>query len=257
MVYQEQSNKCVLIKYQVQKTSKMNTPDITIVITASFVPSHPNICLIDETLKSLSLISECQNFPTILAHDYNGNIQYAKYLDNLSNFISDKPNIRICTTNSRQHLSGNIRNALNIVKTKYLLIVQHDLPFIRQFEILQIIDDLQYFPEIKHLRFNRRNNIKVGFDDSTGDIFGLQIQGKNYTYTRTPGWSDQNHLCLASYYRNVIFPELFDANVFMENILKNKPHTESGHKKYGTFLFGAYNDPPTIKHINGKKYKCG
>ena len=103
---------------------------------------------------------------------------------------------------------------------------------------------------IKHVRFNRRKNIKAGFD-SINNLFGLQVKQKNYTYTRTPGWSDQNHLCLTSYYTNIVMNECSDGK-FMEVQLHGKNKNEEIHKKYGTYLFGELNNPQVIKHTNGR-----
>ena len=47
---------------------------------------------------------------------------------------------------------------------------------------------------LKHIRFNKRANIKVLFD-AQNELFGREERGINYSYTRTPCWSDQNHIC--------------------------------------------------------------
>jgi len=58
-------------------------------------------------------------------------------------------------------------------------------------------------PELKHVRFNKRANLKQA-SDALNDLFGKQLVSTNYTYTRTPSWSDQNHICLSKYYRDII-----------------------------------------------------
>lgn len=225
---------------------------LTIIITASFIPSHPGIELIKETIDSLQLINMPPDNVIILAHDYNNNINYIKYLEKLNDYINPYSNIKIIKRNDHGHLTGNIRNALQYVNSKYILVIQHDLPFIKMFDIQKVIYDMEENNKIKHVRFNTRKNIKVGFD-GINDLFGLQIKQNNYNYTRTPGWSDQNHLCLTSYYNDIVMKECLDGK-YMESQLHGKNKNEEIHNKYGTYLFGELNHPAVIKHTDGRKY---
>jgi hypothetical protein len=227
---------------------------LTVIITASFIPTHPSIKIIQDTIESLQLINIPPNTKVLLAHDYSENINYIKYFENLHEYIKSFPNIEIITRQDHGHLTGNIRNALQHVTSKYILLIQHDLPFIREFDIQKIIYDVEENNNIKHVRFNKRDNIKAGFD-SINNLFGLQEKRTNYTYTRTPGWSDQNHLCLKSYYTDIIMKECRDGN-FMENKLQGKIKDEKIHKKYGTYLFGELNHPQVIKHTDGRRSNC-
>lgn len=226
---------------------------LTIIITASFIPSHPSIKIIQETIESLKFINMPSNTKIILAHDYNNNINYIKYFEKLNQYIKSRSNIIIVRRTTNGHLTGNIRNALQYVNSKYILVLQHDLVFIQNIDIQKVIEDIEKNNNIKHVRFNRRKNIKGGFD-SINDLFGLQVKQKNYTYTRTPGWSDQNHLCLTSYYTNIVMNECSDGD-FMERQLNGKNINEEIHKKYGTYLFGGLNNPQIIKHIHGRVSK--
>ena len=228
--------------------------NLTVIITASFIPSHPSIKVIQGVIESLYLINLPSNTKIILAHDHNDDINYIKYIENLNKYIKSNSNIKILIRTTKGHLTGNIRNVLPHVTSKYILVIQHDLPFIKKIDIQKIIEDLENNNNnIKHVRFNKRNNIKVGFD-SINNLFGLQVKCKNYTYTRTPGWSDQNHLCLKSYYTDIVMNECSDGK-FMEVQLHGKNKNENLHSKYGTYLFGGLNYPPVIKHIDGRNLK--
>lgn len=221
----------------------------SIIITASYISSHPSIEFIKYTIQSLKYINMTQKIPIILAHDYSNNPNYIEYIQNLREYISDKPNIKIVIRDSHGHLTGNIRNALTYIDTDYVLIIQHDLPFTRYFDINKVIEDIKQNPEMKHIRFNYRTNIKTKYD-SINDLFGKQLKSVHYTYTRTPGWCDQNHLCNTNYYRDIILKECDDGN-FMENYLSNKSTTEEIHTKYGTYIFGELNALACINHLNG------
>jgi len=236
--------------------------DLTIIITASYVKSHPAVTLISKVIESLEYIHIHKDTPILLAHDYNDNELYSQYFDNLHKYIENKPNIQIIKRDTHGHLTGNVRNAIQYVKTKYILILQHDLQFRRKFNIQKVIEDMEQNPEMKHVRFNQTKNIPCLWD-RLNDIFGKQLQSKHYTYTRTPAWSDQNHLCLTEYYTNLILQECKDGN-FMEHYIfstnikpksKNKPlHVrEEIHRKYGTYIFGRLEERPYVLHMDGRE----
>lgn len=223
---------------------------LTAIITVSFIPSHPKIKLIQDTIESLQLINIPHDTEIILAHDYNNHINYIKYFENLNEYIKSYSNIKIVKRKDHGHLTGNIRNALQYVNSKYILVIQHDLPFIAKFDIQKVIEDIEVNNNIKHVRFNKRSNIKTGFD-SLNNLFGLQVKQKNYMYTRTPGWSDNNHLCLTKYYTDIVMKECPNGRP-MEEILHGKNKNEEIHNKYGTYLFGELNHPQVIKHTDGR-----
>lgn len=224
---------------------------LTVIITASFIPSHPSIKIIQETIESLQLINIPSNSKIVLAHDYSKNLNYIKYIENLNKYIEHYSNIKIVERKSHGHLTGNIRNSLQDIHSKYILVIQHDLPFISKFDILKVIYDMEENDNIKYVRFNKRKNVKLGFD-SQNNLFGLEQKQKNYIYTRTPAWSDNNHLCLTSYYNNIVMKECPDGCA-MEQKLHTKIKDEETHKKYGTYLFGGLNNQAIIKHTDGRR----
>jgi hypothetical protein len=229
----------------------------TVIITASYIKSHPSIAFIKKVIESLSYINLNKNTPIILAHDFNNNPDYQLYLKNLEKYIRDKPNFKIIISKKWGHLTGNLRNAFRYVKTKYVLIMQHDLPFIYSFDIEKIINDIEQNNQMKFIRFNKRSNIpyeKKRFKKRKQNIHhfcGEQIKLTHYTYTRDIIWSDQNHICKTSYYKKIILKECENGN-FMEKQLNNKINRERHLKKYGIYLFGKYGLKPTIKHIDAR-----
>ena len=227
--------------------------EYSVIITASFILSHPSIAFIRCVIESLKYIHMDKDTPIILAHDYSEDRKFKEYLTNLNKYISNYSNIRIVVRDSFGHLTGNVRNAFDFITTEYVLIIQHDLPFIRHFEIEKVIEDMKKNPELKHVRFNKRANIKT-LSDAQNDLFGKQIVSNNYTYTRTPSWSDNNHLCRSDYYRDIILKECDDGRP-MESYLIHNSQTEEIHNKYGTYIFDAIKKPAYIKHIDGRKLR--
>jgi glycosyltransferase involved in cell wall biosynthesis len=227
-------------------------PSYSIIITSSSVISHPSIELIKCTIESLKHAHMNENTPIILAHDGSDDLNYKEYLKRLRKYISDKPNIKIVIKKINGGLSENIRNALKYINTKYILIVQHDFPFIRDFEIEKIIEDMETNLELKYVRFNKRANIKFR-SNALNNLFGKEVRSHNYTYTRTPSWSDNNHLCRTDYYRNIVMKGC--KRNCMEGRLTLKQKTMKDHKKYGTYLFGKRKESAYIYHTNGRSMK--
>lgn len=245
---------------------------LTVIITASYIPSHPSIEIIQKTIESLSYINLLKHTKIILAHDgllakknneKANSILYEEYLENLRKYITSLPlnhcpNIEITRCTNHVHLTGNVRNAMSTVTTKYVLVIQHDLPFFREFDIQKVIQDMNENENLKHIRFNKRSNIKavsdIGRTSEASQLFGLQVKQTNYTYTRTPSWADNNHICKTQYYNDIVLKECSDGRA-MEHDLMKKIRNETTHKKYGTFIFGQLNNPAVIKHTDGRRHK--
>jgi len=203
------------------------------------------------TIESLKHLALDPDTPIILAHDYNSHHKFQQYLVNLRQYILDMPTVRIVVRNTHGHLTGNIRNAFEYITTDYVLILQHDLPFIRDIAIEKVIADMQNNPELKHVRFNKRANTAAGWD-GLNKLFGKQVKSEEYIYTRTPAWSDQNHIVRSDYYRDIVLNECKDGG-FMEATLHGKSRSEASHSLYGTYIFGALNDSAYIRHIDGRQ----
>ncbi len=228
--------------------------DLAIIITASYIPSHPDIRIIREVIESLELINYPPDTLIILAHDWDSNPDYYEYFKNLTEFIKDKRNFKIVFRKKHGHLTGNIRNALEHVKSEFVLVLQHDLKFNkRKFDIMKIIQDMKLHPELKHIRFNKRSNRATNCD-SYYNLFGKEIKCNNYTYTRTNAWSDNNHICPTNYYRDFVMKVCKDGRP-MEKYLLLKTKNEKDHLITGTYLFGPVEDKSYIKHLDGRNSK--
>jgi len=185
-----------------------------------------------------------------LAHDYNNHPNYKKYIENLQEYIKDKPNIQIVMRSTHGCLVGNVRHALTFVNTEFVLIMQHDLFFLRTLpDLSKVMEDMIANPSLKHIRFNRLINTYNMYDKYW--LFGKQVSSTNFTYTRTPGWSDNNHLARTSYYKDLIMKECKDGG-FMEGQLYWKIKDEASHETYGTYLFGGLDEAPYTGHSDGR-----
>jgi len=240
---------------------------LAVIITASVIPSHPDIRIIKNTIESLNLINLSHKSLIILAHDACNEIKmidkYDEYIANLNKFIESRKDFkrfRICLRENHGHLVGNVRNAIDFLKRKidpeFVLVMQHDLPFSRPFDVQKIIDDMKnpLGSPLKHVRFPKR---KIGChhcDAIYPEVYGKIIKCNNYKYTSTGAWSDNNHISPMSYYENIIMKECPDGTA-MELVVGKNVSNWDQHKKYGTYLFGVEKDLPWIHHLDGRKSK--
>ena len=227
--------------------------DITVIITSSYIPSHPKLNIINSVINSIyNYIKYSQELKIIIACDglKENNKDYLEYIQNLINFYKNNKNIEVILNKNFGHLVGNIKNVINKIETKYIMIIQHDLLFCMDIDLDEILEDLNKYPEIKHLRFNKRNNIKAGWDN-TKKFASRIIKNK---YILTESWSDQNHISTLDYYKNIVLKEV-NEKTFMERILNKK--SKGNHKKYGTFIYGHLNMKNSIIHVDGSETRRG
>jgi hypothetical protein len=242
----------ILFIYFLHNKNVFNSKNkLTIIITASFIDSHPSIKYIKEVIESLKYLNA--EYDLILAHDYNDSVNYKKYIDNLKEYIQDFKNTKIVIRDSHGHLTGNIRNSIPHVKTEYILLVQHDLPFIRDVYIDELIEDMEKYPDIKHLKFARANNhvLKNSTWDNKNNTYGYKTYKNNYEYTSVDSFSDNNHLCKLSYYEDIVLKECPDG-VPMEDILNDKIKSKEDQLYYGTYVLGNKDyEEPYLTHLDG------
>lgn len=242
---------------------------LTIIITASYVPSHPDTRHIDGVMDSLKLLNYPEDTRIILAHDYPHDSStlsaYFEYYGKLNFKYGDT--CIITMLDRHKHLTGSIRNAFKYVDSEYVLLVQHDFPFIKNVDLTSVMNDMDNNPQLKHVRFNKRNTIQTAGDWLTADrelnVFNtFSIRGVN-NYVSTFCWSDNNHISPSSYYRDIVLAEVRDG-MPMENhlyqelrkIAENKNATsqdiEQAFKKYGNFIYGELNEEAYLYHSDGR-----
>ena len=240
--------------------------NLTVVILAHPVKSHPSLDLILQTYNSLSKLNLPSNTKVILSHDAPKTdlskeriSQFYNYLLELRQHFKDSENVFVTVNPKHKFLSGNIRHALSFVKTKYVLLMQHDLAFCTDVNITGLLEVMSSNDEIKHVRFNKRNNSnREGWDfyikeranfiredtfkASTGEI----------KLFRTLAWSDQNHLTTLEYYKKLVLPFCGNFRVYPEDMLN--PLTRSQlFSTFGNFVYGALDAPATIVDLDGSK----
>jgi len=242
---------------------------LNIIITASPIKSHPSTVHIDKTIDSLELLTYPDDTKIILSHDYpsDGSMMgdYMEYYRILKDKYKDRNNMVFTMSETHGHLTGNVKNAFNYVDSKYVLLVQHDFPFVRNVNLNDVMSDMDNNYELKHVRFNKRKNICTAGDWLTQDcdtkIFNnFNINGIN-EYVSTFCWSDNNHLSPTEYYTEIVLKECrigtpMENNLYfkLQKIAHKGDKNEilNSHQKYGTFLYDKLNSDEVIYHTDGR-----
>ena len=221
---------------------------ITTIITTSPIPSHPTCVVIDEVFKSLKMVPMLYNGPIIVACDGSPtkNDNYENYKRVLGDKINRLPNGKMVSLNRQGYLSGNVKNAMKHVDTKYVMVIQHDFPFLYSFDPNHLVGVMERHPEVKLIRFNKRsNNQAVGVDSKIEERCF-----ENLCLTKTNGWSDNNHFTTKKYYDTLVLPNLNNVKC-MEMALMGP--TKIDPDKYGVYLYGPMSNGPMIKHVDGRE----
>lgn len=244
--------------------------DVTVIISGSYLDSHPEITFMREVIESLDLAGIPLSAPVILSHDRikpdtegaeEKEVAYQQYFKNLESYIrlSKRSNITISQAPEWGHLTRTLKYAVSQVKTKYMLVLQHDIHIRREIPVLEMLDLMEKNSHIKHLRFNVRKNLPTfmwwdGY--AGGNVFFGQEEYDGVKLCITPAWSDQNHLATKEYYENVVFPDCTNPDGeliydFMENRLNGLCH--HNHTRYGTYVYGGWGESRTSRHSDGRK----
>ncbi len=245
--------------------------ELTVIINSSFIPAHPRTEIIEKTLESLSLVGVDSEVPILVTQDAlrrsgTQRVQgplYEKYLLNLAKFAKSRSNIKILKLPKWGHISGSLKFALPRVTTPFVLVVQHDLPFVREVPLGNLMAVMRDRSHIKHVRFNINPLTRMNWDaeyecaDVRIDRRGFITQerfsasGVEVPLLRTLAWSDNNYVCSTQYLNQVVFPLVGSYRTPPEHVL-NPLGTPERHHVLGTYIFGEIDELPYIAHLDGR-----
>lgn len=240
----------------------INLPAVTVIITAHPIPSHPSLKHLDQVMESLNLLGlPTENLPIILACDAPKRL-HEKYQQFINAVRVKYPHVNITQTEKSKGICNNMKTGFAAVQTKYVLTVQHDMPFARPLELQAAVQVMERFPHrVKYIRFNQNVNTcrLAGCDNVDCSFyreqrFPIQIP-QNYTngcmaLTRSVCWSDNNHLTTVNYYNSVVFPKCTGGA--MEGVMDSYSNRET-HNITGTYIYGSLEYPWQVEHEDGSE----
>jgi hypothetical protein len=241
--------------------------ETTVIITSNFIPISPSLAMIDKTIKSLHhLRGLCPTSPLIITVDginkklrskhNNTDERLAQYVQALKETYNQDHHT-ILARNRSIYLTNQVQNAMRRVKTEFVYIIQHDMPFVQDINHAAILKSMDKYPDVLRLvRFNLRRNVRRDIEGVTtcyNETTPVDaINGINLIKTWI--WSDNNHLTRKSYYEEMfkLFQEKLGQNPrFMEWYMRGAGEKNCSY--WGTFYYGRHGLPPTIGHFDGQR----
>lgn len=256
---------------------------LTVLITSSPAHTHPSTSLLDHVLDSFQEIPslvECRKIIICDGYKIDTKARYKKgrvtqehadsyeqYKRNLKKHISDNnpiyKNVEILELPVRVGFGFALKEALPIVTTKYLMIVQHDRSFIKSFDLQQILESMEINPQMRCVllplastyNYRKRMDTKFGKKDILNN---LEIVHNNHTFLPLCQFYDSTHIAHMDFYKDfIIGQKMIPKNGFIEDRLGQlqvKDIRENGmdvHGKYGTYLYGDGFEY-LVQHLDGR-----
>jgi hypothetical protein len=201
----------------------MQISDVTIVIPTSYIPSHPSTKVIEETIKNTRF-----HFPDneiILQIDgmRQEQIMYEKEYIEYKNKVLWKclhewENVLPIIFDKHSHQSTMMKKTIDLVETSLILYIEGDLP-------LRIDRSIEWQKCFDMLGNDEAYTIRFYLREEIPEEHMHMMCGEYNGFMKTVQWSQNPHLSLTNYYRNVILPNIKDRN-YIEDEFYGKAQTE-------------------------------
>jgi hypothetical protein len=197
---------------------------LTVVIPTSPIPAHPDMSVIEETVKSVRHhLPDCEiiiTFDGVRAELEHRRDAYEEYIRRVLWDADHKwGNILPLIFDEHTHQAGMARQALEHILTPLLLYVEADTPLTIDCEIdWQAITDAVLSGEVNHVRLNHEALIlgehkQLMLDEQPIDVTGCPL-------IRTVQYSQRPHVASVAFYRRVLDSYFSEkAKCFIEDLL--------------------------------------
>jgi hypothetical protein len=232
----------------------------TVIVLSSLIPTHPSVFMINKTITSVQkMIHGLRNPQIIISIDglpmkkrTDENIdRLHEYTKELRRLYDKDQSVMLLPHIKHLHINNNIQDALNLIDTKYIYIVQHDFEFIRTVNHTEIIDEMEKYSEkMQIVRFDKGvgkakfQNQQLKLKQKGCDVY----HGGKFNLAR---WSDNNHLTTKKYYEKT-FDIMGPANRPPEGFFM--ANSEKMDCFFGNQWVYDYNPgEPYLRHLDGKR----
>lgn len=263
---------------------------LSVVITTSACGRNPSTDMLDEVLTSLELaagalacniIIVCDGYRCAIGEgaasappkfkegivDAASAANYELYKGALRrrqrSETANEPALQLLELEARHGFGHAVRAALELVKTPYLMVVQHDRPFTRAVDLNQVVSAMEaHSDRIKYMGLP--NSVTIGHAEemlSKHDIhLGLiDVNVDGLQALPLCQWYDSTHVCEVEHYRKLVFgPQSpVDRGSFIEEKLApaqladiRRRGLAAAHGRYGTFMAsGASFKQPCVGQV--------
>lgn len=229
---------------------------LTVLISTSPVPSHPNTEMLDRVIESVrqhlglpfELMIVCDG-----PHRESVKKAYGEYKARLRK----KYTAKIIASDEQIGRAMGLRRAIPLVKTPFLLVHAHDFMLTRKVDGPAVLQALETHEDVKFIRLNQRENACVGWD------FRLEERPDSMIPLVKAGcWTDDPSVALTKTWKTLILP-LMRSREHLEFCIMHRPgwgwkrHARLGlqgfYDHFGVCLYGGLGDEATCEHLDGRR----
>jgi hypothetical protein len=226
----------------------MNKDNVTIIVVASVIPSHPDTFIIDETIASVR--SHFPDNEIILQLDGLRKERLARK-DDYDEFKSrvlwkclhEWKNVLPIIFDDHNHQTDMMKKTIDDVQTAAILYVEGDAPITPDYEIdwQKCLDMLEY---------EKANTIRFHFESSIPFEHNHLMLGLEDGFMKTVQWSQRPHLSLTRYYREVVLPAC-DEKTFIEDKFHGVVQ-DDGWDKHKLWIYHPEGSIKRSYHLDGR-----
>lgn len=231
----------------------MNFDDITIIIPASPIPSHPDTEIIEKVIASVR--KHFKNNEIILQIDglreerLNWKEKYDEYKNRiLWKCLHEWNNVLPIIFDKHSHQSNMMNETIDLIKTPLIFYVESDF-------MLRDNVDFEWESIFEMFNSNKANTIRLynnHFVPEEHDYLMFEKEGK---FIQTSQWSQNPHISRLDYYREEVLPHV-PPLYYIEDTLYGKVLTdcEQGHwdkHKLWVYIASEENTACTM-HLDGR-----
>ena len=226
----------------------MNKDNVTIIVVASVIPSHPDTTIIDETITSVR--SHFPDNEIILQLDglRKERLSRKNDYDEFKNRVLWKclhewKNVLPVIFDDHNHQTDMMKKTIDMVQTATILYVEGDAPITPDCEIdwQKCLDMLEY-EKANTIRFHFEASIPIEHEHL---MFGIEDG-----FMKTLQWSQRPHLSLTKYYREVVLPAC-DEKTFIEDKFHGVVQ-DDGWDKHKLWIYHPEGSIKRSYHLDGR-----
>lgn len=255
------------------------TEDTAVIITSSWIPSHPSTYMVDMVVNSTidRLIGLSPTAPIFItvdhfrargadAPDVQEKIEKLEgYTSNLFSTYLTNPRIHVIPGAKRLHIGGSVMKALNLIgvhfpSVRYVYYLQHDFYFTRDVDHKALVNTMDEHDEINYVRFPKRaphaisrvcgDRKPIQYNRTIFAPHELTGNGTVPTLTLHPtsAYSDNNHLVRYTWYKDIIASLIYLERAPEDPLQRRANDGCFGGRDIGLYLYNQQN----IAHLDGR-----
>lgn len=254
--------------------------DLTLIITTSIIPSNPSCDLIQDVLNSYLthepdlyscekiIVCDCPKLSN--KKEYKSGRSIQQEIDNYNQYIINLEQLNLFNTSilkckSYRGFAMAIKDALELVKTNYVMIIQHDRYLTTSFGVKTCLQILSSNENIEYIGLSTHKSIRHA--EITQSKYNINLEPiifNNIKLVPLIFWYDSTHIASVSHYKEFVFKE----HIFKDKIVKLtigdfiedkfgqmqrediKSNGIQAHSKYKSYVL--VNDVIHVKHRSGR-----